>query len=115
MLMPLFAGRKSARSRIEHRAILHDVVPERPMPEQDDSNWGPLLGIGLHMLAGVGLGVLIGQWLDRRHGWTPWGTVICASLGLAAGMYNLIKEGMRANRDPEDRKPKDPDDLSPRT
>ena len=58
------------------------------MPKDDqDVNWGRYLGI------------VIGRFLDRRYGWEPWGTFACVMLGLAAGMYLLIKEGMRANKD----------------
>jgi F0F1-type ATP synthase assembly protein I len=67
--------------------------------KNDNANWGHFVGIGLQMLVGVGLGLLIGQWVDRRYGWSPWGMIVCAMLGLAAGMYLLIKDAMRMNRD----------------
>ena len=67
-------------------------------PDQD-VNWGRYLGIGLEMAIGVILGLLIGRWLDRRFAWEPWGTLIGVMLGMAGGMYLLIKEGIRANKD----------------
>ena len=66
---------------------------------QQDPNWGKHLGVGLQMLVGVGLGYLVGAWLDRRYGWYPWGVVIGCSLGTASGLYLLIKEALRMNRD----------------
>jgi F0F1-type ATP synthase assembly protein I len=69
------------------------------MPKDDDVNWGRYLGIGLEVAVGVGLGIAAGRYLDRRFGWDPWGTFACAMLGMAGGMYLLIKEGMRANKD----------------
>jgi ATP synthase protein I len=69
------------------------------MPDQNDQNWGRYLGLGLEMAVGVGLGVLVGQWLDKRYGWSPWGMVVGASLGLVGGMYLLIKDAIRANKD----------------
>jgi len=66
---------------------------------QEDANWGRYLGVGLQMLAGVGLGVLVGNWLDRKYGWEPWGLLACTLLGLAAGMYLLIKDAIRMNKD----------------
>jgi ATP synthase protein I len=69
------------------------------MPKDDDVNWGRYLGIGLEVAVGVGLGIAVGGFLDRRYGWGPWGTLVCVMLGLSAGMYLLIKEGMRVNKD----------------
>ena len=51
------------------------------------------------VLAGVGLGVLVGNWLDRKFGWEPWGLLACTLLGLAGGMYLLIKDAIRMNKD----------------
>ncbi len=69
------------------------------MPNENNSNWGQHLGIGLEIAVGVLLGVLIGRWLDGKYGWSPWGTVIGAMLGLSGGMYLLIKEALRMNKD----------------
>jgi F0F1-type ATP synthase assembly protein I len=70
------------------------------MPKQDqDSNWGYMAGVGLQMLVGVGLGYLVGSWLDGKYGWGPWGVIIGSMLGLAGGMYLLIKDAIRINKD----------------
>ena len=69
------------------------------MPRNDDPNWGKYVGVGLQILVGVGLGVLVGQWLDRKYGWEPWGVMIGSMVGLAGGMYLLIKDAMRINKD----------------
>jgi len=45
------------------------------------------------------LGYFVGHWLDNRYGWYPWATLIGAMLGLAAGMYLLIKSALRMNKD----------------
>ena len=65
--------------------------------DDDQDSGGKFLGLGLQMMMGVLLGVLIGWWLDRRYGWSPWGTLIGSMLGLAGGMYLLIKETMTGN------------------
>ena len=79
------------------------------MPK-DDQNTGRFLGIGLQMLVGVGMGIVVGRWLDNKYGWQPWGVLIGSMLGLAAGMYLLIKEALRMNADP----PKTKEDDSAR-
>lgn len=38
------------------------------------------------------LGAFGGLWLDRRFGLSPWGTILGASVGFAAGIYNLVRE-----------------------
>ena len=68
--------------------------------DHDDANWGKYLGYGLQMLVGVVLGLVAGQWIDRRYGTDPWGVFAGVMLGLSAGMYLLIKDAIRINRDP---------------
>ena len=75
-------------------------MPQDQKPKDDqDVNWGHFAGVGLQMLVGVTLGVIVGQWLDRKYGWQPWGTMGGAMIGLAAGMYLLIKDAIRINKD----------------
>lgn len=69
------------------------------MAKDPDHNWGQYLGMGLQMAVGVVLGLAVGWWLDNQYGWSPWGMTIGAMLGLASGMYLLIKEALRINKD----------------
>ena len=71
------------------------------MTKQDDDNGnsGRFLGIGLEIAVGVGFGVVVGLWVDKRFGWSPAGVITGSMLGLAAGMYLMIKEVMRSNKD----------------
>ena len=71
------------------------------MPDGSNQNpqWGKFLGLGLEMAVGVGLGCVIGYWLDNKYGWAPWGMTIGAMLGLAGGMYLLIKQALQMNKD----------------
>lgn len=69
------------------------------MPQNGDQNWGKHVGVGLQILVGVGLGYVVGSWLDRKYGWVPWGVMVGSMLGLAGGMYLLIKDAIRINKD----------------
>ena len=69
-------------------------------PKSDpNSNWGKYLGMGMEVAVGVGLGYVVGNWLDNKYGWSPWGVLVGTMLGIAAGMYLMIKEALRMNRD----------------
>lgn len=74
------------------------------MPNDDGPDWGSLSAIGFQVLVGVALGFFVGRWLDRKFNTEPWWTLICIALGLASGMYVMIREGIRANRDPRSKK-----------
>lgn len=65
----------------------------------DDQNWGHYLGYGLQMLVGVVLGVFVGRWIDGKYHTDPWGVMGGSMLGLAAGMYLMIKDAIRMNKD----------------
>lgn len=78
----------------------HTPTPDGPNRDSDsDPGWGRHLGVGLQMLVGVGLGFVVGNWLDKKYGWSPWGVMACTMLGLASGMYLLIKDAIRMNKD----------------
>jgi F0F1-type ATP synthase assembly protein I len=67
-------------------------------PKGNDQSWGKIGSYGLEVACGVGLGVWIGNWLDHRYGWAPWGLLIGSLVGLIGGMYLLIKDGLKANK-----------------
>jgi F0F1-type ATP synthase assembly protein I len=67
------------------------------MPQED--NWGKFVAFGLEVGVGVTLGMVAGQWVDGRWHVGPWGLLIGVALGLAGGMYPLIQEGLKANKD----------------
>jgi F0F1-type ATP synthase assembly protein I len=68
------------------------------MPKQDDSNWGKLGGLALEVAVAVALGAFAGQWWDKKHHSEPWGILIGTGLGFVVGMYPLIREGFRENK-----------------
>ena len=81
-----------------------------PGESNDNPNWGKYVGLGLEMAIGVTLGYFVGAWLDKKYGWTPNGALVGSLLGLAGGMYLLIKQAVQMNADP---KPKAPAPTSP--
>ncbi len=55
-----------------------------------------LAGVGLEF-AGAVLGLtLVGYWVDRHFGTTPWAVIVGAAVGLIGGMYNLLRETLGA-------------------
>ena len=69
------------------------------MAEKNDGDFGRGLGLGLQVVVGGGLGMLVGMWIDRSRHTAPWGLLIGLGIGLIAGMYQLIREGIRINKD----------------
>lgn len=67
----------------------------------DQSN-GPTawryMGMGLELAGAVGVMTLIGYGVDHWLDSEPVGLVVGASIGVVGGMYNFIREALRANR-----------------
>ena len=65
---------------------------------QDDNGDPNAINLGLYPAAGVLLGLGVGWWLGQSLSWGVWGPLGGAAVGLVAGLYLLIKEGMRISR-----------------
>jgi F0F1-type ATP synthase assembly protein I len=63
------------------------------------ASWTRLSGIGFELVAAVGAFILVGYWWDRHFGTGPKGMIVGAVLGLVGGMYNLIRQSLRATRE----------------
>jgi hypothetical protein len=50
---------------------------------------------GLEMVVPIALGF----YLDSRFGWSPWGVIVGAVLGISGGLYHLVRMADRANVD----------------
>lgn len=65
-------------------------------------SWVRYSGAGLE-LAGATAGLaLIGYWVDRRFGTTPWAILAGVLIGIVGGLYNLVKTSLAAMREAED-------------
>jgi F0F1-type ATP synthase assembly protein I len=56
------------------------------------------LGLVLTAVGEMVVPILIGVWLDDRYGWSPWGLVVGATLGLVGGVGHLIVTARRESR-----------------
>ncbi len=54
---------------------------------------------GLDLAIVVGGFAAIGWWLDRRYGWSPWGTLTGALLGIVGGLTNFVRAARMVTRD----------------
>jgi len=79
----------------------------RSAPQREKSPWS-YAGLGLQFAGTTALFAFMGLYLDHRFGWSPWGTLSLTMVGLVGGLYLLIKDSLKANRDEtreKDRKP----------
>jgi F0F1-type ATP synthase assembly protein I len=69
-------------------------MPSRLPDPKDVGRYFALAMVGLEMVAPVVIGLL----LDRNLGWSPWGVIVGAIVGLVGGLYHLIILANRFNR-----------------
>ena len=70
--------------------------------EQRFPGWVRYSGVGLE-LAGATAGLaLVGYWVDSKYGTGPWGILIGVVIGIAGGLYNLVRESLAAIREAKD-------------
>jgi len=62
--------------------------------------WARWASVGLEFGLSVALCTWGGWWLDGRMGWSPWGTLAGAMLGVASGLYLLVKAALAGERKP---------------
>jgi ATP synthase protein I len=87
------------------------MADERPNRQQRKPGLGstaqamqkamPWFGAVWKFLGGTMVGVLGGYWLDRWLGWTPWGMVALATLGMGVGFYGFIHDVMKLQKGKE--------------
>ncbi len=62
---------------------------------------GPLryAGLGIQLAATILVGVLVGQWMDRKAGTDGVFTILGALLGFGGTLYSLIRELSKDDKD----------------
>jgi F0F1-type ATP synthase assembly protein I len=88
---PDFAKRERAEPE---RIVVSESRVGSNMPEStgEVGRIGAGMAAGVMFAASVVAGVMIGSWIDHR--WphvTPWGTLVFALIGVAAGFLNLFR------------------------
>ena len=68
-------------------------------PDRRSGGWVRYSGIGLELAAVTAGLTLVGYWIDRRFGTSPWGLLGGVIIGIVGGLYNLIRESQDAIRD----------------
>lgn len=71
----------------------------------DDRNppraWLSLAGLGFELAASIAGGALIGWWIDRQLGSAPKALIALSAIGIVGGLYNLIRQALRASHEAE--------------
>lgn len=62
-------------------------MPERPNSAKEVAYYFELSQVGLEFVSPLVIGVV----LDHYLAWGPWGVIIGAVLGLAVGMWHLVR------------------------
>lgn len=65
--------------------------------ERPSSNHGLALRIGSDFVAGIVVGGIFGWSIDNWLGSSPWGLIICLSLGFATGTHLAIRSAKEIN------------------
>ena len=68
---------------------------------------------GMEIGVAIGLGALIGWWLDRKYGWRPWGMVGGLMLGMGHAAKILVKLSRKAMLEDEQSPSEDTSDDEP--
>ncbi len=68
-------------------------MPAEP-PKRPPGSAARLAGMGTELAATLAGACLLGYWIDRRFETGPWGLLICATLGVVGGLYNMLRRAL---------------------
>jgi len=88
----LSARLRSLGNRLDQqRASQPSGTTSGPRPGVDRSAMARGLRLSTELVAGVLVGAVIGYWLDRWLGISPWGFIVFVLLGFVAGIVNVMR------------------------
>ena len=58
------------------------------------------LGLGAELAAAITGFALFGLWIDHTYETSPWGVLVCVTLGLVGGFYNFLRSARRLLKSP---------------
>jgi F0F1-type ATP synthase assembly protein I len=79
-------------------------VPDPPLNPKEWGYYWTLAQVGFEMVLPIGAGAL----LDNYLGWTPWGVVVGAVIGLTGGVLHLVVLMKQYDRDESSRRGREP-------
>lgn len=70
-----------------------------PRDGSQSASWMKYSGVGFEFVGAIAGFGLVGYWLDRHYGWSPWGVLAGVGLGMVGGTYHLIRQAQQAERE----------------
>ena len=65
------------------------------------NRWLRYINLGVEFAISFGAFVILGWWIGRHFDLNPGATLVGAGLGFIGAMYNLIREGLKMQREVE--------------
>jgi len=67
------------------------------MASRNTNAWGAA-SVAFELIGVIGVCILIGWAIDRWQGWSPWGLLTGAIIGIVGGLYQLVKTAWAENK-----------------
>lgn len=91
----LEAAKQKLNALEKQLAEVKTIVQPPPAKPLDNSGYGLGMRIAVELLAGLGLGLIVGLSLDNQFSSSPIATIICTLLGVVGGLWNAVRMANR--------------------
>ena len=71
-------------------------IHNEPEKQQDAGAYALAFGLGAELVGALAVCGVPGYFFDMKFGTSPWGTLVGALLGIALGLYTLIRAATRS-------------------